>query len=87
MEYNHDEALRIVGVTAMFEGHTYEFRVHNSEGRYMLYMVGHTFPGEAQVKCRHLEEPCTYSERNLKFAIDSSIKEHTRRFHHLKVVE
>jgi hypothetical protein len=86
MDYDHDEALRVVGVTAMFEGNTYEFRVHNSKGAYTVYLLGHTLPGEDGLECRHAGDPCAHAHRNLKDAIDRSIQEHSRRFHHLKVI-
>lgn len=43
MGYIHDEALRIVSVTLMYEGHTYQFRVYNTAGMFTVYLEKHIF--------------------------------------------
>ncbi len=43
-DYSRDEALRIVNVTAMHEGHTYDFDVRNTSGAFLVIMTGHTYP-------------------------------------------
>lgn len=86
-DYDPDEALRIVSVSAMFEGDTYVCRVHNSGGRFMVMLEEHQFPRgffETEIKrCKHTADPCAAESRNLKDAIRRVIAEHHHKVPHV----
>ena len=88
-DYNPDEALRVTGITVMSEGHTYKFRVHNTGGKFVLFLEEHTLPGLDERKCKYAHDkgdPCSADGRNIKDAARESIAEHTRKFHFLSKV-
>jgi len=91
VDYSDDEALRIVGVAAMFEGNTYRFRVNNSEGRFLVMLESHEFPQgffeHNAVCCKYNTDPCAHASRDIKDAIRCTIAEHNARFHFLKEVK
>lgn len=89
-EYSKDEALRITSVSAMIEGHTYIFRVHNSGGRFMVMLERHEFPQgffEKTAKCcANVADPCMCESRDFKDALRQSIEMHQRQVHYLKIL-
>lgn len=88
MAYIHDEALRIVGATLMYEGHTYVFRVYNTAGMFTVYLEKHLFPGDGQHECKYsICDPFPCRARNLKDAAEQSLRGHWQRYHHLKTVQ
>lgn len=88
--YNKDEALRITSVSAMIEGHTYMFRVHNSDGRFFVMLERHEFPKgffeKHAVCCKNVANPCSFESRDIKNAVRQSIAMHLKLVPHLKVV-
>lgn len=99
--YDPDEAFRVSAVTIEFEGDQYLFRVKNSEHRFVVILVEHRVAnGNIHVNqydlmeggfdpCKHAGphlEPCTAEGTDLKEACRSSILEHQKRFHSLRVV-
>ncbi len=89
-EYNRDEALRIVCVRAMLEGHTYTFEVNSSNGQYLVAMIKHEYPQgffQEKAKCCQLtQDPCGETSVNLKDALWDSIQQHRRLAHRLTVL-
>ena len=88
IRYNPDEALRITGVRAMFEGETYTFDVHNEALRFRVILKEHELRSgffEKKGKCcRYVaNDPCTMIDFDLKTAIRMSIESHQQRAHHL----
>ena len=85
-DYCLDEALRIVNVTAMFEGHTYEFDVRNTAGSFMVMMTGHRYAEQQTLPCNRIEDPSAMVSKNLKDAIHLSVQDHLKRRHAMRVV-
>ena len=89
-EYNLDEAHRIVGVTSMHNGQTYVFDVHNTAGQFTVTMKEHHlqsgFLWIKRVCCRHMNDPCAVTHKNLKDALWESIELHEKLAHRLKVI-
>lgn len=89
--YDFDEALRVTGVTLMYEGHTYVFRVSNTGGQFKLMLERHILPGEEAVVCRHVSErhgnPLGESGRDIKKVAYKCIEQHMALCHYLKAVK
>ena len=90
MEYSRDEALRVVSMTLMLEGHTYQFRVQNSGEQFTLLLEEHILSGLEHLRCKHTADPCAANTRSvcdIKEIAWASIAEHNRKFHHLTTVK
>ena len=89
-KYDPDEALRITKVSAMFEGETYNFAVHNSGGLFMVMLHSHEllcgFFEKPPLCSRAEKDPCTIQHYDLKHAIRESIGQHQKKMHRLKIV-
>lgn len=82
-DWSLDEALRIDGVRARFEGHEFNFSVRDSRGSYLVSMVEHRHPDGSL--CKFVpRDPVSASGRDIKKAVWESISTHNSRFHSLR---